>query len=162
MYAPRLKHSDEKHAPPAVDNGIFSWVSPVMKTREQILVEKIGVDAAVFLRFTKMCRNLTIILSVVGVSVYIPLNLIQNKKNQALNDTNLFIRLTPLGVWGAACWAHVIVSYIFDIVVCFFIWWNYRAVTRLRRQYFDSPEYQASLHARTLMVSGTSIGCPTC
>lgn len=153
VYAPRLKHSDEKHAPPPVDNGIFSWVSPVMKTREQILVEKIGVDAALFIRFTKLCRNLTIILSVVGVSVYIPLNLIQNKKNQALNGTNLFIRLTPLGVWGAACWAHVIVSYIFDIVICFFIWWNYRAVTRLRRQYFDSPEYQASLHARTLMLT---------
>ncbi|KAI0474468.1 hypothetical protein F4859DRAFT_95085 [Xylaria cf. heliscus] len=153
VYAPRLKHADEKHAPPPVDNGVFSWVSPVVKTREQVLAEKIGVDAALFLRFTKMSRNLMIVLSVVGCGVYIPLNVIENGRNQALDNTNVFIRLTPLGVWGAACWAHVIVSYVFDILVCFFIWWNYRAVTHLRRQYLDSPEYQESLHSRTLMIT---------
>ncbi|KAI0407704.1 hypothetical protein F4802DRAFT_605499 [Xylaria palmicola] len=153
VYAPRLKHADEKHAPPPVDKGVFSWVSPVVKTREQVLAEKIGVDATLFLRFTKMSRNLMIVLSVVGCGVYIPLNLVQNARNLALDHTNAFIRLTPLGVWGAACWAHVIVSYVFDVVVCFFIWWNYRAVTRLRRQYLDSPEYQESLHARTLMIT---------
>lgn len=153
VYAPRLKHADEKHAPPPVDKGVFSWVSPVVKTREQVLSEKIGVDATLFLRFTKMSRNLMVVLSVIGLAVYIPLNLIQNTKNGALDTTNVFIRLTPLGVWGAACWAHVIISYVFDIIICLFIWWNYRAVTRLRRDYFDSPEYQDSLHSRTLMVS---------
>ncbi|GAP84684.1 putative duf221 domain protein [Rosellinia necatrix] len=153
VYAPRLRHTDEKHAPPAVDNGVFSWVAPVVKTREQVLAEKIGVDATLFLRFTRMCRNLMIVLSVIGLGVYIPLNIIENTRNQALDNTNLFIRLTPLGVWGAACWAHVIVSYIFDILMCLFIWWNYRAVSQLRRQYFDSPEYQESLHSRTLMIT---------
>lgn len=153
MYAPRLQHADEKHAPPPVDNGVFSWVSPVVKTREQVLAEKIGVDATLFLRFIKMSRNLMIVLSVIGLGVYIPLNIVQNTQNKIIDSTNVFIRLTPLGVWGAACWAHVIVSYVFDIIICFFIWWNYRAVVHLRRQYLDSPEYQESLHSRTLMVS---------
>ncbi|KAI1756411.1 hypothetical protein F4782DRAFT_538103 [Xylaria castorea] len=153
VYAPRLKHADEKHAPPPVDNGVFSWVSPVVKTREQVLAEKIGVDATLFLRFTKMSRNLMIVLSVIGCGVYIPLNVVQNTQNKILDNTNVFIRLTPLGVWGAACWAHVVVSYAFDFLVCFFIWWNYRAVTNLRRQYLNSPEYQESLHSRTLMIT---------
>ncbi|RWA07990.1 hypothetical protein EKO27_g7116 [Xylaria grammica] len=153
VYAPRLKHADEKHAPPPVDKGVFSWVAPVVKTREQVLAEKIGVDATLFLRFIKMSRNLMVVLSVVGLGVYIPLNLTQNAKNNAVDHDNVFISLTPLGVWGSACWAHVIVSYTFDIIVCLFIWWNYRAVTRLRRQYLDSPEYQESLHSRTLMVT---------
>ncbi|KAI0185741.1 hypothetical protein EV127DRAFT_463696 [Xylaria flabelliformis] len=153
VYAPRLKHADEKHAPPPVDKGVFSWVSPVVKTREQVLAEKIGVDATLFLRFTKMSRNLMIVLSVIGCGVYIPLNVVQNTQNNILDNTNYFIRLTPLGVWGAACWAHVVVSYAFDILVCFFIWWNYRAVTNLRRQYLNSPEYQESLHSRTLMIT---------
>ncbi|KAI0421254.1 hypothetical protein F5X98DRAFT_329124 [Xylaria grammica] len=153
VYAPRLKHADEKHAPPPVDKGVFSWVAPVVKTREQVLAEKIGVDATLFLRFIKMSRNLMVVLSVVGLGVYIPLNLTQNAKNNAVDHDNVFISLTPLGVWGSACWAHVIVSYTFDIIICLFIWWNYRAVTRLRRQYLDSPEYQESLHSRTLMVT---------
>ncbi|KAI1156401.1 hypothetical protein F4825DRAFT_294805 [Nemania diffusa] len=153
VYAPRLKHADEKHAPPPVDNGVFSWVEPVVKTREQVLAEKIGVDATLFLRFTKMSRNLMIVLSIIGLGVYIPLNIIENTRNNTVDTTNVFIRLTPLGVWGAACWAHVIVSYVFDILICGFIWWNYRAVTHLRRQYLDSPDYQESLHSRTLMIT---------
>ncbi|KAI8633894.1 DUF221-domain-containing protein [Xylariaceae sp. FL1651] len=153
VYAPRLKHADEKHAPPPVEKGVFSWVSPVVKTHEQVLAEKIGPDATLFLRFTKMSRNLMIILSVVGCGVYIPLNVVENTRNNAIDATNVFISLTPLGVWGAACWAHVIVSYVFDILVCFFLWWNYRAVTHLRRQYFESTEYQESLHSRTLMIT---------
>ncbi|KAI1429213.1 hypothetical protein F5Y12DRAFT_782180 [Xylaria sp. FL1777] len=153
VYAPRLKHADEKHAPPPVDKGVFSWVAPVVKTREQVLAEKIGVDATLFLRFTRMSRNLMVILSVIGLGVYIPLNIVENTRNNAIDHSNFFISLTPLGVWGAACWAHVIVSYVFDIIICIFIWWNYRAVTRLRRGYFTSPEYQESLHSRTLMIT---------
>ena len=44
VYAPRLKHADEKHAPPAVTKGVFAWVGPVVKTREQLLIEKVGID----------------------------------------------------------------------------------------------------------------------
>ncbi|KAI1495179.1 putative DUF221 domain protein [Biscogniauxia mediterranea] len=153
VYAPRLKHADEKHAPPPLTNGVFGWVQPVVKTREQVLVEKIGVDATVFLRFTKMSRNIFLILSAIGCGVYIPLNIIENNMNNASDSTNFFMKLTPLGVWGKACWAHVIVSYVFTGVLCFFLWTNYKAVTRLRRGYFDSPEYQESLHSRTLMIT---------
>ncbi|KAI1500831.1 putative DUF221 domain protein [Biscogniauxia marginata] len=153
VYAPRLKHADEKHAPPPVTNGVFGWVLPVVKTREQVLVEKIGVDATVFLRFTKMSRNIFIILSAIGCGVYIPLNIIENNINNASDTTNFFMKLTPLGVWGKACWAHVLVSYVFTGIICFFLWTNYKAVTHLRRGYFNSPEYQESLHSRTLMIT---------
>ncbi|KAH9905696.1 putative DUF221 domain protein [Xylariomycetidae sp. FL2044] len=153
VYAPRLKHADEKHAPPPMDNTIFGWVQPIIKTREQVLVDKIGLDATLFIRFTKMCRNILIILSLIGCGVYIPLNIVENNANDTTNDNNVFMNLTPLGVWGTACWAHVIVSYAFNSVICFFLWTNYRSVTRMRREYFSSPEYQASLHSRTLIVT---------
>lgn len=152
VYAPRLKHADEKHAPPAVTKGVFAWVQPVLKTREQLLIEKIGIDATVFLRFTKMCRNILIILSMVGCGVYIPLNLIENAKSHQLGEVSTFMKFTPLGVWGKACWAHVLLSYVFDGVVCYFLWSNYKAVVKMRKDYFNTPEYQNSLHSRTLMV----------
>ncbi|KAK6858810.1 hypothetical protein PG995_005374 [Apiospora arundinis] len=80
IYAPRLKHiSDGKRVPPAISNGVFGWVQPVVKTRDQALVEKIGQDAIVFLQFTTMCRNITIFLSIIGCGVYIPLNIVENK-----------------------------------------------------------------------------------
>lgn len=117
-----------------------------------MLVDKVGLDATVFLRFTKMCRNILIILSMAGCGVYIPLNLVENAKNSDMAQLSTFMKFTPLGVWGKACWAHVLLCYFFDSIICYFVWSNYKAVARLRRDYFDSPEYQNSLHSRTLMV----------
>ncbi|KAK8017573.1 hypothetical protein PG993_013899 [Apiospora rasikravindrae] len=152
VYAPRLKHSrGEKHAPPPLTNGVFGWVNPVLKTRDQVLVEKIGQDATIFLRFIKMSRNIMIVLSVIGCGVYLPLNIIENGKAPDAT-TNVFMKFSPRHLDGDPVWVHVVVSYVFDIVICFFLWSTYRAVTRIRREYFESSEYQSSLHARTLMV----------
>ena len=54
---------------------------------------------------------------------------------------------------GQVFWAMVACAWLIDIVVCLFLWWNYRAVTRLRREYFESKDYQNSLHSRTLMIT---------
>ncbi|KAK8041236.1 hypothetical protein PG994_014243 [Apiospora phragmitis] len=151
VYAPRLKHSKGEKAPPPLQPGVFGWVSPVLKTRDQVLVEKIGQDATIFLRFIKMSRNIMLVLSVIGCGVYIPLNIIENGKVQD-SGSNAFTKFSPYHLDGKPVWVHVVVSYVFDIVICFFLWSTYRAVTRIRREYFESPEYQSSLHARTLMV----------
>ncbi|KAK8110498.1 uncharacterized protein PG998_006955 [Apiospora kogelbergensis] len=152
VYAPRLKHSQGEKAPPPLTNGVFGWVNPVVKTRDQVLVEKIGQDATIFLRFIKMSRNIMIILSIIGCGVYIPLNITQNEKADNKDATNAFMKFSPYSMAGPIVWVHVIVSYIFDIIICFFLWLSYRVVTRIRREYFESSDYQNSLFARTLMV----------
>jgi hypothetical protein len=151
VYAPRLKHADEKHAPPQLGKGFFSWVKPVIKTREPYFVEKVGLDATVFLRFTRMCRNLFLTMSIIGCAVMIPVNV--SSSNSYGTKLSAFVLMTPQNVFGRAIWAHVICAWSFDIIIMIFLWWNYRAVARLRREYFESPEYQNSLHARTLLVS---------
>ncbi|KAI9892388.1 MAG: Transmembrane protein 63C [Vezdaea aestivalis] len=152
VYAPKVKNSDERHAPPTLGRGIFAWVRPIVKIREPDFVDKIGMDATIFLRFTRMCRNIFLVLSVIGCLVMIPVNRASSQKSIATGQ-NAFFLMTPLFVWGPALWAHVVCSYLFNICIAFFLWRNYRAVTSLRRRYFDSPEYQMSLHARSLMVT---------
>lgn len=61
--------------------------------------------------------------------------------------------MTPQFMAGQIFWAMVACAWMIDIVVCLFLWWNYRAVARLRREYFESKDYQNSLHARTLMIA---------
>ncbi|KAK8120213.1 hypothetical protein PG999_004333 [Apiospora kogelbergensis] len=141
IYAPRLKHiSDGKRVPPAISNGVFGWVQPVVKTRDQALVEKIGQDATVFLHFTAMCRNITIFLSIIGCGVYIPLNIVENSKNRSSDGSNTFMKFAPLfcrreGMLGIcrhlACLRH----------------------SRIRCEYFESSEYQNKAFSRTLMVT---------
>ncbi|OIW28561.1 DUF221-domain-containing protein [Coniochaeta ligniaria NRRL 30616] len=149
VYAPKLKHADEKHAPPPLGKGIFAWIGPLWSTTEQDLVTLVGMDATLFMRFTRMCRNMFLILSVLGCCILIPINY---TKTVRFDDDSWLGRITPLNVWAEAQWALVVFAWLVNIIVCGFLWWNYRKVLLLRRQYFQSMEYQQSLHARTLML----------
>ena len=115
------------------------------------------MDATIFLRFTRMCRNIFLSLSVLGLAVLIPVNVVggnmQFAKLEKTSVVGIFAKMTPQYMIGEIFWAFVAAAYVINIVSCFFLWTNYRAVTRLRREYFESHEYQTSLHARTLMVT---------
>lgn len=154
VYAPKLKHADERHAPPPMGRGLFAWVGPVVKTTEQDLIVQIGLDATVFLRFTRMCRNIFTVLSVIGCAILLPTYLIGGRSFYSkYQNVTLFAKLTPQFIWGQSNSTQCAVAWLFDITICGFLWWNYRAVLRLRRQYFESAEYHQGLHARTLMIN---------
>ncbi|MCJ1466604.1 hypothetical protein MMC07_005224, partial [Pseudocyphellaria aurata] len=149
VYAPKLKYADAKHAPPAIGKGLFAWFTPLTRTKESQLVDKVGLDGTVFLRFTRMCRNIFLVLSVVGIAILIPANTAGSTKDrkQALQV------MTPIGIRRSALWAHVFSAYVIDAIVAFFLWRNYVAITRLKRQYFESSDYVMSLHSRTLILT---------
>ncbi|KAF4122334.1 calcium permeable stress-gated cation channel [Geosmithia morbida] len=152
LYAPKLKHADEKHAPPPIGKSPWAWLNPLWSTSEEDLITQIGMDATVFLRFVRMCRNIFLILSLIYVCVIVPVNITHYSKDVAPKDTNWFSTITPEYVWGKANWAQVVVSWLMDLSIVLVLWWNYRKITKLRRAYFESDEYQDSLHARTLML----------
>jgi len=93
VYAPKLRYADEKRAPPAIDKGYFSWTQPLIKCHEADLMDKIGMDATIFLRFggpgawrvngrgadgwnrfMRLCRTLFFYLSILGCVIMIPVN----------------------------------------------------------------------------------------
>ncbi|KAM3080195.1 hypothetical protein ACMFMF_003604 [Clarireedia jacksonii] len=148
VYAPKLKVADDKHAPPPMGKGPLAWIGPVLKTKEDELVNLIGLDATIFLRVLRMLRNIFLCISVVGCGILIPINMIKG-----VSKKDFVSRITPATVYGKANWGMTICAWFFDIIVIFFLWSNYRAVLQLRRTYFESPDYQNSLHARTLMIN---------
>ncbi|KAI3399687.1 hypothetical protein diail_6036 [Diaporthe ilicicola] len=149
VYAPKLKHADESRAPPPLGKGPFSWIPPLWQTSEKDMIRLAGLDAVIFLRFINMLRNIFIVLAVIACAILVPVNYTQSIRFDS--DTWL-MRLTPSNVWGTAQWATVLCAWIFTIVVLVMLWWNYRKILQLRRAYFESPEYQQSLHSRTLML----------
>ncbi|GAB1732503.1 hypothetical protein NU195Hw_g1962t1 [Hortaea werneckii] len=152
VYAPRAKHADTKHAPPPISKGIFGWIPPLVRTKEQDMVNKVGLDGAIFIRFTKMLRNIFACLTVVGCGILLPVNLVSS--NNSAKNASFFLKMTPQYMYGSqAFWAYVAAAYIFDAIIFYFLWRNYKAVVRLRRAYFDSPDFQRSLHARTLLLT---------
>lgn len=154
VYAPKLKYADERHAPPQIGTGLFAWFTPVATTKEAQMVDKVGLDGTVFLRFTRMCRNMFLVLSVVSIAILIPANTIgSNRTNFKAGVNSIFLAMTPHYIKQNSLWAHVVSAYLIDIIVAFFLWRNYVAITKLRKQYFESADYLKSLHSRTLMIT---------
>lgn len=155
VYAPKIKHADKEHAPPRLGREPWSWLGPVLSVKEEGLVRMIGVDAAIFLRFSKMCRNIFLSLTVVGCGIMVPVNLvIGHRETKSFSDVLALTRITPQYLTESdGFWAYVVVAYLFDIIICFFLWYNYRAVTRIRRSYYESEDYVRSLYSRTLLLT---------
>lgn len=126
-----------------------------MSTQEEQLMQTIGMDATVFLRVMRMCRNMFCILAIIGIGILVPIHSTKSVKfpGETTNSNSWITEITPLNVYGKWMWAQVVIAWVFDIIVCFFLWWNYRRIMQLRRKYFESEDYQSSLHSRTLMVS---------
>jgi hypothetical protein len=76
VYAPRAKHADEKHRPIPLGKKPFSWLSAIKDVKEQDLVDTIGLDAVVFLRFMRMVRNIFVVVTVFGCGILIPINVV--------------------------------------------------------------------------------------
>lgn len=126
---------------------MFAWIAPVVKSQENDLVDCLGLDATVFLRFTRMCRNIFCILSVLGCVIMIPINLSEGDEESRRNVLTAFTNMS-----GQPLWSHIACVWAFDVIVAYFLWRNYRIVRNLRRRYFQSADYQKSLHARTVLV----------
>ena len=115
-------------------------------------MEKIGLDAIVFLRFTTMLRNIFLVMSVLGLAVMIPVNVLGRNKDIS-RDVSAIQIMTPMFLFGRALWSHVVCVWAFDTVIAYFLWHNYRKIREMRRSYFQSSEFQMSLHARTVMIT---------
>ncbi|OAL56875.1 DUF221-domain-containing protein [Pyrenochaeta sp. DS3sAY3a] len=153
VYAPRAKHADEKHRPIPLGKKPFSWLAAV-KVKEQDLMDTIGLDAVVFLRFMRMIRNIFLVLTVVGCGILIPVNVVGGSPfYKQWSSIPTLMKFTPQYIFGEKFWAFVIVAYIIQGTVCIFLWWNYKAVLRLRRAYFNTDGYKASLHSRSLLLT---------
>lgn len=154
VYAPRLRHADAKHKPPPLDKTIFAWVRPVFKTNEPEYMHMIGMDATVFLRITRMLRNMFICLAIAACCIILPVNIAKAEGGSDIRSmANVIFLMTPMYLSGKPFWAFVVCAYVFDIIVCGFLWWTYRALFQLRRKFMETTDYQNSLHARTLMIT---------
>jgi hypothetical protein len=124
VYAPRLRHTDEKHRPPPLDKSLFAWYKPVFKTNEDYYVDRIGMDATVFLRFARMCRNMFITLAVFGCAIVIPVNILysikQGQINQDLSKESkyIFVMMTPSQLWPISSTSSYAAFYGGPIALC--------------------------------------------
>ncbi|PVF95251.1 DUF221-domain-containing protein [Serendipita vermifera] len=152
IYEPKVKYHVGDKAPPPIDNGFFSWVSPLFKTTEDVLLDKVGLDAVTFLRFLRMMSWIFLLVSIITCGALIPINVTYNNKHVDPEARNTLSVLTIQDVQGTSLFFHVAASYLINVIVLVFVYLNWRKIITLRYSWFRSDEYNKSFYARTLMV----------
>ncbi|KAI0310225.1 hypothetical protein OF83DRAFT_1272590 [Amylostereum chailletii] len=152
VYEPKVKYHVGDKPPPRISSGIFGWIAPLARTREPELLDKIGLDAVTFLRFLRMMRYSFSLIAILTCAVLVPINVTYSLRHVDPKNRDLLSILTIRDVGGYFLFAHVGMSYVITLVVMAGVWFHWRAMIRLRRQFFRSPEYTQSFYARTLAV----------
>ncbi|KAI0079228.1 DUF221-domain-containing protein [Panus rudis PR-1116 ss-1] len=152
VYEPKVKYHVGDKSPPRISDSLFGWVSPLIHTKEPVLVDKIGLDAAVFLRFLRMMRWMFTAIALITCAVLIPVNVAYNLKHVPKQGRDVLSMLTIRDLRGKTIFVHIAGTYVVSFIAMAFIWWNWREVLRLRKDWFRSPEYVQSFYARTLMI----------
>ncbi|KAF9962859.1 hypothetical protein BGZ65_007530 [Modicella reniformis] len=78
IYQPRTYLVNEDVRSPELSNGLFSWVTNSFSVPDHVLVERIGLDAYMFLRFMRMSSKLFFGFSLLAIPILIPLNVIRS------------------------------------------------------------------------------------
>lgn len=151
-----MKYAKDEKKPDRLSDNAVSWMIKVMTIKEDELVNKLGLDAAVFLRFLVLCRNLFLFMAVFACLVIIPVNVYFNVKSNYSDDlskSDAFMLMTPSLISGLPLLAHITLGWLFDGAVLYLLYTNYKHITGLKRQNFMLLDCQKQLFMRTLLVT---------
>ena len=123
-----------------------------MHTRDLDLVDNIGLDAVVFLRFLRLLRTLFTGIAIPSCLILIPINFLYNKKHPP-QQQDFLSKLSIRDVKGNVTYAHIAIAYLITAYVLVLIWMYWRDMAVLRNAWFRSPQYLNSFHARTIIIS---------
>ncbi|THH04916.1 hypothetical protein EW145_g5182 [Phellinidium pouzarii] len=170
LFAPRTKlkgfSPHEAHA----HSAFFGWIIPTIRTSEITILQIVGLDAAVLLNFFKMSFYLFSLMSVLAISVLMPINF---KNNIGMSDGEdddpdwiSFVAGLPgfakspsqgrdwmdlLNDANSYLSLHLLFTYLFTFLTLHFVYKNYSRFVRARQLY--SLELVHSIAARTVMVT---------
>ncbi|KAJ2375688.1 hypothetical protein IW150_002411, partial [Coemansia sp. RSA 2607] len=106
IFSPRTRLTIT--APAALPGGLFGWVGVTLKTPESHVLNTLGLDCVVFLRFYKMCLRLLLDVCVLSMAVIWPINVRWSKSNVARGVD---------GTTDVQASKHAVTDYLFNLTL---------------------------------------------
>ncbi|KAI8989431.1 hypothetical protein BDB01DRAFT_848605 [Pilobolus umbonatus] len=165
VYAPKSKFMKDERKPPNIEsNGWFSWIKPLRKTSDQELLQKIGCDALLFIRFIRLVRKLLLCMSIIGIGVLIPINIVATKATgdwppppgdiqilslSGINFQDGKLRPDPDTNWY---WSPFAATWCFSLMIAYFMYKASCDYIDMRQYYLRLPSNEG--FTKSLIVSG--------
>lgn len=159
FISPR-RHRLPKLVPPALPvDGYFSWVKVCFFLSDEEIINRVGYDSLVFLRFHRLALRCIVKMSVFSFVVLLPLNFTGggHAKAQGLKENMVslfftdFLRFTMANVQPGSprLWVHCFAAYLLTGIVVRELLREYEAFNSIRHRYLLSREP----HLRTVLVT---------
>jgi len=159
FVSPRRHRLPKLVPPPLPVDGAFSWVKVCLYMSDEEIINRVGFDALIFLRFHRLALRCIVKMSVFSFLVLLPLNFTGGGRAKANDlkeyvDSLLFtdfLRFTMANVSSGSnrLWVHCFAAYLLTIIVVRELLIEYNAYSSIRHRYLLSKEP----HLRTVLVS---------
>ncbi|KDR75702.1 hypothetical protein GALMADRAFT_68331 [Galerina marginata CBS 339.88] len=152
VYEPKVKYHAADKKPPRISESFCGWIPPLLHNHEPELLGKIGLDAVAFLRFLHLLRWLFAFIALVACGGLVPLDFLYTLSIKP-DQYDFLSAMSIQYVQGVRLYAHIGATYLFAFSLMVLVHHHWRAMYRLRNEWFRSPEYQRLFYARTLCIT---------
>ncbi|RKP38958.1 hypothetical protein BJ085DRAFT_29644 [Dimargaris cristalligena] len=94
----------------------LGWLLPVINTSEMFMLQTVGLDAVMFLRFFKLSIAIFCVLAVPGLCILIPINVVGSN-----DDSEAFLSMNSMPDASPYLVVHLIFVYVFSLVVYYYL-----------------------------------------
>ena len=159
FISPRRHRLPKLVPPPLPVDGYFSWVKVCFFLSDEEIINRIGYDSLIFLRFHRLALRCIVKMSVFSFIVLLPLNFTGGGHANAQDLKEYvgslfftdFLRFTMANVVSGSprLWVHCFAAYLLTGIVCRELLIEYETFNSIRHRYLLSREP----HLRTVLVT---------
>eukprot|EP01118_Nematostelium_gracile_P013033 TRINITY_DN4864_c0_g1_i1.p1 TRINITY_DN4864_c0_g1~~TRINITY_DN4864_c0_g1_i1.p1 ORF type:complete len:792 (+),score=167.24 TRINITY_DN4864_c0_g1_i1:74-2377(+) len=158
FYLPKI-HSGEKDAP--IDpQGFFSWILYVIAYDDSKLLQKVGLDAILYLYFLKYSTILFFGIAIISNVIILPLNIVNGHSAKATSYLSQMDRYSMANIPNGSqrLWVHLLSVFVFSFGVYFVV---YRLYKQWQETFLadNTLKKQDHFQSRTVFVEGLPKYC---
>ncbi|KAJ2794336.1 phosphate metabolism protein 7, partial [Coemansia helicoidea] len=149
VYAPRTYAVEKEKRSQAIGSGVLAWIPAVLRLQEDKIIERVGLDTYMFLRYMRSMFVIFTVLSVLSLVTILPVHLTggQNVTGMAV------LTIANVDPESKNLWVHIVFFMVFVAWVMRNIFLELQVYTRLRIWWLTNPHHSAKVGASTIMVS---------
>ncbi|KAG0034795.1 hypothetical protein BGZ81_003199 [Podila clonocystis] len=153
IYQPRTYLVPAEVRSPVLPTGIFSWVTSSFKVTDNELLDRIGLDAYMYLRFLRMSAILFGGFTLIAIPILIPINVINGVGSGGLGDMTIG---NVAQAWRF--WFHLILTIVFCAASIVMLWREMYEYTRRRHAYLLSDKHAKTPQSSTILITALPKG----
>jgi len=159
IYQPRsfLIPSKARVKPPP--NNPLKWLWMLLKTPNDLVLRKAGMDAYFFLRYLALCLMMFCPMALIIIPILIPINYIDGKGTNTIGATRYNVTGLDTLAWSNVApqhtnryWAHLVLAVGVIVWVCCLFYHELLHYVVKRQEYLNSPRHRLKASSTTVLI----------